>query len=125
MRRAKKISLVIQVIFYLAAGINHFRSPGGYLAIIPGWLPWHHLINILAGCFEITFAVLLIFPLTRRIAAIGIILMLIAFLPVHIAMIGHAPLKLGSITVTPFMAWIRLVIFQPLLMYWAWLYFKK
>jgi uncharacterized membrane protein len=122
MSRFKKVSLVIQVIFYLVAGINHFRSPGGYLAIIPGYLPWHHLINILAGCFEIIFAVLLIFLRTRRIAAIGIILMLLAFLPVHISMIDNAPLQLGNIMVTPLIAWIRLIILQPLLIVWAWWY---
>ncbi len=120
----KKISLALLVIFYMVAGLNHFISPVGYLAIIPRYLPWPHLINILAGSFEIFFGGALLFTPTRRYAAYGIILMLLAFLPVHIAMIGDAPLKLGSLTVTPMLAWIRLLVLQPLLIIWAGWYTK-
>jgi uncharacterized membrane protein len=125
MRIFKKISLVVQILFYLVAGINHFRSPHSYYRIIPPYIPYPIFVNILAGCFELLFATMLIFPKTRPIAAWGIILMLLAFLPVHISMIGNAPLKLGDLLVTPFIAWVRLVVLQPLLILWAWLYTKK
>ncbi|HTE01373.1 MAG TPA: hypothetical protein VK668_18935 [Mucilaginibacter sp.] len=121
----KKISLVIQVIFYLVAGVNHFRNPESYYRIIPHYLPYPILLNMLAGCFELLFCIMLIFPKTRSLAAWGIILMLISFLPIHISMIGDAPLKLGNLTVTPLLAWIRLVVLQPLLILWAWWYVKK
>ena len=120
----KKISLAVLIIFYLIAGFNHFHAPASYYRIIPHYIPYPVLINILAGCFELLFGILLIFPKTRAIAAWGIILMLIAFLPVHIGMIGDAPLKLGNFTVTPFIAWVRLVVLQPLLILWAWWYAK-
>lgn len=122
MQILKKISLVILIIFYLVAGINHFRNPGSYLRIIPRYLPYPTVLNILAGGFELLFGILFVFSKTRSFAAWGTILMLIAFLPVHISMIGDAPLKLGSLTVTPFIAWIRLIILQPLLIWWAWWY---
>ncbi|MGZ3992650.1 MAG: DoxX family protein [Mucilaginibacter sp.] len=125
MQILKKASLVVLILFYIVAGINHFRSPDSYIRIIPHYLPYPSALNILAGCFEILFGLMLIFPKTRRIAAWGIMLMLIAFLPVHISMIGDAPLQLGSLTVTPFIAWLRLVVFQPLLILWAWWYSKK
>lgn len=120
----KKVSLVTIILFYLAAGVNHFRSPGGYLAIIPHYLPWHNVLNYVAGGFEILFAILLCVRKTRKFAAWGIILMLIAFLPVHISMISNAPLKLGTLIVTPLLAWLRLLLFQPLLIIWAWLQTK-
>lgn len=113
------------VLFYLTAGVNHFRSPGSYIRIIPHYLPYPILLNILAGCFELLFGLLLLFPKTRALAACGIILMLIAFLPVHISMIGDTPLKLGNLLVTPLIAWIRLVVLQPLLILWAGWYVKK
>ncbi|MGZ3812668.1 MAG: DoxX family protein [Mucilaginibacter sp.] len=125
MQILKKASLVVLILFYIVAGINHFRSPDSYIRIIPHYLPYPSALNILAGCFEILFGLMLIFPKTRRIAAWGIMLMLIAFLPVHISMIGDAPLQLGSLTVTPFIAWLRLVVFQPLLILWTWWYSKK
>jgi uncharacterized membrane protein len=122
MSKLKKTSLVVLVIFYLVAGVNHFRDAASYLKIIPNYLLYPTVLNILAGFFEILFALLLIFYKTRSMAAWGIMLMLIAFLPVHISMIGDAPLYLGRIFVTPLMAWIRLVILQPLLILWAWWY---
>jgi uncharacterized membrane protein len=122
MRKLKLICLVILILFYLVAGINHFRSPASYIKIIPSYLPSPHILNYLAGLCEIGFAILLIFPKTRAFAAWGIILMLIAFLPVHISMIGDAPLHLGSLKVTPLLAWIRLLLLQPLLILWAWWY---
>jgi uncharacterized membrane protein len=121
MHKLKKASLVIMIIGYLAAGINHFRDPESYFKIIPACIPYPKIINILAGLFELLFAIMLIFPKSRPLAAWGIILMLIAFLPVHIQMVIDAPFLLGgTITVSPLIAWIRLVILQPLLILWAW-----
>lgn len=124
MQILKKVSLTVLILFYLVAGANHFGSPDSYYRIMPSYIPYHVLVNILAGCFELLFALGLIFPKTRPIAAFGIILMLLAFLPVHIGMIGDAPLKVGNLLVTPLIAWIRLVVLQPLLILWAWWYTK-
>jgi uncharacterized membrane protein len=125
MIKIKKIGLIILVIFYLVAGANHFYHPASYYRIIPPYIPWQQTANLLAGFFELWFAIMLIFEKTRKLAAWGIILMLLAFLPVHISMIGDAPLKLGNLTVTPFIAWVRLIVLQPLLILWAWWYTKK
>lgn len=126
MSKLKKTGLVVMVIFYLVAGFNHFYNPPSYLKMIPDYIPFPKIINLLAGFFELWFAIMLIFTKTRRFAAWGIILMLIAFLPVHIQMVKDAPFLLGgSITVTPFIAWIRLVVLQPLLILWAWWYTRE
>jgi uncharacterized membrane protein len=119
MKILKKISLAVLVIGYIGAGINHFLHPKGYYRIIPHYLPFPVLLNALAGIFEILFAILILRPKTRKVASYGIILMLIAFLPVHITMLIDAPLKLGNLLVTPAIAWIRL-LFQPILILWAW-----
>jgi uncharacterized membrane protein len=115
----KKISLVILIIFYFMAGMNHFIHPQGYYSLIPPYLPFPKALNIIAGFFEILFALMMIRPKTRKVAAWGIILMLIAFLPVHISMLIDAPLKVGNLLVTPTIAWIRLLL-QPALMAWVW-----
>ena len=125
MQKLKRASLLVMSLFYIVAGINHFRNPESYLRIIPHYIPNPVLINLLAGCFELLFGVAILFKRTRRPAVLGIILMLIAFLPVHISMIRDAPLQLGNLTVTPLVAWVRLLILQPLLILWAWWYAKK
>jgi uncharacterized membrane protein len=124
MEITKKVLLVLIIMFYIVAGVNHFRSPGGYLKIMPPYLPYPQVLNILAGFFEIAFGVMMIFPATRPIAAWGIILMLIAFLPVHIYMIQNAPMMMGTIKVTRFIAWVR-IPFQVLFILWAWWFTKR
>jgi uncharacterized membrane protein len=119
MRILKSISLVILVLGYVLAGANHFINPQGYIRIIPTYLPAHFTLNLLAGIFEILFALFMIRPKMRKVASWGIILMLIAFLPVHISMLIDAPIQVGSLMVTPLLAWIRLLL-QPVLMLWAW-----
>jgi uncharacterized membrane protein len=115
----KRISLIVLVAGYLLAGANHFYNPQSYYHIIPSYLPFPVVLNILAGFFEILFALMLIRPKTRKVASWCIILMLIAFLPVHITMLINAPLKLGNLTVTPIIAWVRLLL-QPVLIVWVW-----
>jgi len=51
----KNISLVIMILFYLVAGINHFLHPESYYALIPPGLPFLHLINVTSGLAEIIF----------------------------------------------------------------------
>ena len=123
MSTIKKISLVLLVIGYIAAGMNHFRVPAFYIGIIPHYLPYPVILNTLAGICEIAFGLMLIFKPTRKIAAWGIVLMLIAFLPVHIAMLGGHKEVSGK-SVTPLLAWARLFL-QPVLIAWAWWHTKE
>lgn len=91
---------------------------------MPKWLPYHEILIYLSGVIEICLGVLLLFSKTRKPASLGIILMLLAFLPAHIYMIQIAPFMLGKILVTPFIAWMRLP-FQALFIGWAWYYYCK
>ena len=122
MKKLKKISLALLIIGYLVAGANHFRTPAFYIQIIPCYFPHPEVLNVIAGCCEIAFAILLIFAKTREFAAWGIVFMLIAFIPVHFEMVRNTSYKIGDSTVSPLIAWIRLIILQPLLIWWAWLY---
>jgi uncharacterized membrane protein len=119
MDKFKKISLVILIVFYVLAGCNHFRDPDFYYAVMPNNLLYPEVVNILAGVAEISLGLLLIWPKTRYWAAWGIVLMLIAFLQIHVAMAFKSPMRLNSMTVTPFLAWLRLFL-QFVLIYWAW-----
>ena len=125
MYKLKNVSLVTLIIFYLIAGANHFYNPPSYLKIIPPYILYPVIINYAAGFFELLFGIMLIFTKTRTLAAWGLILMLLAFLPVHIKMVQDAPFLLGSMHISPLVAWIRLIVLQPLLIVWAWWYTKQ
>jgi uncharacterized membrane protein len=109
------------IAFYLFAGFNHFWNPRFYTPLIPPYLSKFTVsINNLSGLAEIALAIGLLFPTTRTMSIYGIIALLIAFIPAHIYMIQKAPFQLGKIQMTPFIGWIRLLIFQPLFIVWAW-----
>ena len=116
----KKISLLLLIILYSGAGINHFIHPIGYYTIIPPYLPNHYLINILAGTAEIICAVLVAIPATRKLGAYLIIAMLIAFIPAHVYMIQKGGCMGKEICIPLWGAWLRLFPLQFILIAWAW-----
>jgi len=111
-------------IFYIAAGINHFISPEAYRAIMPPYLPAPIMLIYISGLAEIGLGVLSLFSPAQKIANVFIILMLVAFFPAHIYMIQRAPFVLGTIEITPLIAWARIPL-QFLLIYWAWFYVSR
>ncbi|MEO8172938.1 MAG: MauE/DoxX family redox-associated membrane protein [Sediminibacterium sp.] len=119
----KKILLYLQSIFYIAAGINHFRNPEIYYTLIPPYLPEHSTINSIAGVAEIVLGTFILFNATRKWAVYGIVLMLLAFIPAHIY---HIQMKgcLPGLCFPEWVAWMRLLLLHPLLIAWAWWYRK-
>lgn len=109
----------LQGLLYIAAGINHFWHPGLYYRIIPPYLPSRSLINSASGVIEIILGALLLFQATKWVAAYAIIAMLIAFIPAHIYLIQISRCSKAGFCWPLFLAWIRLLPGQLLLMLWA------
>lgn len=116
----KKISLFLMSAFYLFAGINHFRNPDFYSGLVPPYLPNPDFIILISGIAEILLGALLLFPKTRKLAAYGIIAMLIAFVPAHIHHIQTGGCPSERLCAPLWVTWVRLLVFQPLLIAWAW-----
>lgn len=117
----KSFLLITMIAFYLFAGSYHFVNPGFYKPFFPPYLvKWADTLNALAGIAEIILAIGLCFTKTRNESALGIIALLIAFIPAHIYMIQVGNFTIGSFQMTPVIAWIRLLILHPLLILWAW-----
>jgi len=116
MNRALYIGMVI---FYFLAGLNHFIMPDFYYGLIPDYLPFPKIINTLAGIAELTLAGGLLFPMFRRFAAYGIVVMLIAFIPSHIYFIEIGSCVSHGLCVPAWVGWVRLIVIHPLLILWA------
>jgi uncharacterized membrane protein len=110
-------------IFFILAGINHFRVPEIYLSIIPPYLPYPLSLNYISGLLELISGILLIFNGTQKTGSMLIIAMLLAFIPAHIYMIQIAPFYLGKVHVQSWAAWLRIPL-QFLLIWWASHYYK-
>ena len=77
------------VALYIAAGINHFRSPDFYYKIMPPYLGYPYALIYLSGVCEVLLAVLLLFKKTRNFGAWGLIALLIAVFPANIQMLTN------------------------------------
>lgn len=98
-------SIIIMSILYIGVGIKHFTNPMWFIKIVPPILPFKLSLVYISGFFEILLGTMLLFPVTRYIAAWGLILLLIAVFPanIYLAMTNGAALN-----TTPLIAWGRL-----------------
>lgn len=116
----KKILMYMLAALFIIAGINHFRSPLPYIEIMPPYFPNPPLLNLLAGGVEIILGLLLCLPASRKMAAIGIVILLLLFIPVHVYMIQKDGCTGQYFCFSTWMAWVRLFPLQFILIYWAW-----
>ena len=103
---------------FILAGANHFRKPKIYERVMPSYIPAKPTMVMLSGIAEMILGFMILTPESQQIGAWGIIILLIAFIPVHVHMLQHeeASMKLPK--------WI-LVLRIPLqfaLMFWAYHY---
>ena len=94
----------------MGAGVSHFLNPDWFMLIMPPSLPWHLELVYLSGFVEIVLGALLLWKKTRRMAAWGIIMLLLAVYPANIYLaFNEAPQQ--ALGVSAFMAsWVRLPI---------------
>ena len=112
----KLILKVLLALFFVGAGINHFRRTGFYLRMMPPYVPWHLAMVQISGVAEIALGVLLLIPAAARTAAWGLIALLIAVFPANLQMALH-PDTFPEFT--PRALWLRLPL-QAVLIAWAW-----
>jgi uncharacterized membrane protein len=105
-------------VLYVVAGVGHFVVTRAYVSIMPDYLPAHRELVLLSGAAEIAGGLGLFLPPTRRAAAWGIVLLLIAVFPAHIWMVEHADRFPG---IPLWILWLRLPLQLPLI-WWAWQY---
>ena len=105
-------------ILFVLAGINHFRKPKLYERIMPPYLTAHSTLVMLSGVAEMVLGFMLLNKNTQEIAAWGIIVLLVVFIPVHIYMLQSkkAAMKL------PLWILILRIPLQFVLMFWAFHY---
>ena len=108
-------SLYLMAALYTGAGVWHFVRPRLYLRIMPPWLPAHGFLVAASGVAEVVLGVGLLFPATRALAAWGIIVMLVAFLLVHVDMAARPGADMGL----PTWALYLRILLQGGLIYWA------
>ena len=116
----RRLSLAGLTALVGGSGILHLLDPAVYRPIVPGPLsPWRAEVVTISGVVEITCALLLLLPSTRRLGAFATVLLLIAVFPANVQMAldggyRNAGFPLNSAA----LAWLRLPLQVPLVL-WA------
>ena len=107
-------------VFYIAAGALHFVATQLYLRAMPGYLPAPRALVLVSGAAEIAGGIGVMLPSTRRAAAWGLVLLLVAVFPANVWMAMH-PERFAEIP--QWALWARLPLQVPLI-WWAWRFTK-
>jgi uncharacterized membrane protein len=119
METVKLILTFVFGAFMIFGGVNHFLKPEMYSPFMPDFLP-REAINIVVGILEILLGIAAFIPQYRSMATLGILIMMLVFLPLHVIDIFREYPAVGTHKI----ALIRLP-FQFLFILWAWFIYKK
>jgi len=113
------IARIVLALLFIAAGLFHLLLPSTYVAIMPPYLPAHLALVYVSGLCEMLggFGLLFNAPI-RRIAAWGLVALLIAVFPANLNMALH---HANFPTIPVWALWLRLPLQLPMI-WWAWLY---
>jgi uncharacterized membrane protein len=120
MRYVKTVLKWVLGLFFIGAGVMHFTNEPFYLKLMPDYIPseLHRPAVVVSGIFEALLGSLLLVPATTRLAAWGIIALLIAVFPANIYAFQHSEELFGVSKQAHF---IRLPL-QAVLIAWAYWY---
>ena len=102
---------------FLFTGTLHFLYPHKFLPIMPPFLPWPLALVYVSGFFELLGGAGLLTYRFRRIAAYGLIALLIAVLPANIYM-AIENIQVGGFLNNPIVQWLR-IPFQAVIIGWV------
>ena len=71
-------------LLYIIVGVKHFTNTNFFITIVPPIINWKEEVVLVSGFIEVILGILLLFNQTRKLAAWGIILLLIAVFPANI-----------------------------------------
>ncbi|MCY7278518.1 MAG: DUF4011 domain-containing protein [Phormidesmis sp. CAN_BIN44] len=114
MKWIKAISRLMLAALMVGAGVMHFLNPSFFVKIVPPYFPCHRELVAVSGAIEILLGVLLIIPNSSRLAAWGVIALLIAVFPANIYVFQHQEIVPASS-----LAHLIRLLLQGVLILWA------
>ncbi len=91
-----RILKIVLAVFMLLAGSQHYYNAEFYLAFVPSFLPFKTFIIYASGVAEVGLGLLLFSKKFTGLAALGLFITMIAFLPIHIMDVFSDSPAIGS-----------------------------
>lgn len=117
----KLLLKVLFAVFFIVAGVGHFVNEPFYLKLMPDYIPpsLHRPAVHISGVAEMVLGALLLVPRTSRLAAWGLIALLVAVFPANIYAYQHSEEVFPGLD--PRLHLGRLPL-QAVMIAWAWCY---
>ena len=74
-----KVLIYVYVLFFVAAGLNHFLNPQFYDAIVPSFITYPRFVHQFTGILEILIPILFLTKYRKEAAIMMIILLVILY----------------------------------------------
>ena len=74
-----KVLIYVYLIFFIAAGLNHFLNPQFYDAIVPEFIPFPRLVHQFTGVLEIVIPLFLLTRFRKEAALVMIIFLILIY----------------------------------------------
>lgn len=115
-KRGVQIALAL---FFLVAGVLHFRLDYAFARIVPPMLPYPVAIVWITGVMELAFAAALLAKWRLPLTGLLLAAYLLAVLPANIYM-ALAQIPLGDTALSPAALWLRVALQFPLIALVLW-----
>lgn len=89
------LALIALAVFFFVGGLGHFLFTEFYVSIVPDYIPTPALMVAISGLGELVGALGILLPRTRRIAGLGLMLLVIAVSPANVFM-AENPAEFGN-----------------------------
>lgn len=113
------LSRIALAILFAMAGVAHFKDPDSFAKIVPPVFGRPYFWVYLSGIGEILGAVGLLLPGTQRLAAVGLVVLLLAVFPANIYMATHG-VTFHGFPKEPWQGWARLPVQFVLIAWLLW-----
>ena len=101
------------------SGVHHVVCVEHYVRIMPDWLPAKHAMVYLSAVLRIAFGLATLFPMSRRAAAIGSIVLLCVVAPVNIR-IAATGVSEGQLIDADWFRWVRVTLHAGWIAWCGW-----
>jgi uncharacterized membrane protein len=91
-------------LIFIFVGAAHFFAAADMVRFLPSWMPYKEFFVAASGVLEIVLGIGLIIPKFRTMAAIGVLVLLVLYIPLHIIDLNRYLPVIGSKAA----AWVRL-----------------
>ncbi|NRS88531.1 putative membrane protein [Flavobacterium sp. 7E] len=79
-----KVIKIVMAIFMIYGGVQHFTNTAFYSPFVPDFLTFKVAIIYISGIFEIAIGLMLLFKQSEGLGALGLLILMLVFLPIHV-----------------------------------------